>query len=141
VAAGTHEDDTMNHTNIEVAGPSPSLMSAGSISSNKIVNPSGDILGDVKEIMLDMHTGRVSYVVLSFGGFLSLGEKLFAVPWNALKLDTVNKTFVLDIPKERLEAAPGFDKDDWPNMGDATWAHGIHAYYGTQPDTVELRRN
>jgi sporulation protein YlmC with PRC-barrel domain len=131
----------MNQSTIEVAGPGPSLMSAGSITSNKVVNPNGDVLGDVKDIMLDMHAGRVSYVVLSFGGFLSLGEKLFAVPWDALKLDTVNKTFVLDIPKERLEAAPGFDKDAWPNMSDVTWARDIHVYYGTQPATVELRHN
>jgi hypothetical protein len=62
-----------------------------------------------------------------------MGEKLFAVPWAALKLDTVNKRFVLDASKDRLEGAPGFDKNDWPDMADTAWEKGIHDYYGTQP--------
>ena len=82
--------------------------------------------------MLDVSTGRVSYAVLSFGGFLSMGEKLFAVPWSALTLDTVNKRFTLDVAKERLESAPGFDTDKWPDMSDPTWAKDIHSYYGTK---------
>ncbi|MEE1919130.1 PRC-barrel domain-containing protein [Pseudomonas asiatica] len=71
------------------------------------------------------------YAVLSFGGFLGMGEKLFAVPWGALRLDTVNKRFVLDADKDRLKNVPGFDKDNWPNMSDPTWGKGIHDYYGT----------
>jgi sporulation protein YlmC with PRC-barrel domain len=117
-------------THHEQHGPGPRLMSTGSLSGNKVLNPNGDMLGDVKDIMLDMHSGRVSYAVISSGGFLSIGEKLFAIPWDALKLDTVNKCFLLDVAKERLEAAPGFDKDAWPNMADATWANEVHAYYG-----------
>ena len=89
--------------------------------------------GDIKEIMLDVRSGTVSYAVLSFGGFLGMGEKLFAVPWNALTLDTVNKRFVLNVEKQRLENAPGFDKDSWPNMADESWASEIHTFYGTKP--------
>lgn len=117
----------------EPHGPGPRLMGADTLMGNDVYNPAGDDLGDVKEIMLDMHSGRVTYAVLSFGGFLGMGEKLFAVPWSALKLDTVKKRFTLDIDKSRLENAPGFDKDDWPDMADTTWAQGIHSYYGTQP--------
>jgi len=86
-----------------------------------------------------MRSGRVGYAVLSFGGFLGMGEKLFGVPWNALKLDTQNKRFVLDVTKDRLEDAPGFDKDHWPDMADQSWAQGIHSYYGTEPYAEELR--
>ena len=96
-------------------------------------NTKDEDLGDIKEIMLDMRNGQVSYAVLSFGGFLGLGEKLFAVPWPALKLDTDNKRFVLDASKDRLESAPGFDKDNWPDMADTVWEKGVHAFYGTQP--------
>jgi sporulation protein YlmC with PRC-barrel domain len=131
----------MTLINIESNGSAPALMSTSSLTDNKVVNPNGDALGDVKDIMLDMHSGRVSYVVLSFGGFLSIGEKLFAVPWDALKLDTVNKTFVLDIAKDRLEAAPGFEKDAWPNMADETWARGIHTYYGTRHHVIGTAPN
>ena len=114
-------------------GPGPALMGAGTLTGNDVVNKAGDDLGDIKEFMLDMRNGRVSYAVLSFGGFLGMGDRLFAVPWDALVLDTVNKRFTLDVNKERLETAPGFDKDNWPNMADQTWAAGVHAYYGTKP--------
>ena len=114
-------------------GPGPALMGAETLVGNDVYNPQGEDLGDVKEIMLDISSGRVSYAVLSFGGFLGMGEKLFAVPWDALTLDTVNKRFTLNVLKAKLEDAPGFDKDCWPNMSDQTWAKGIHDYYGTQP--------
>ena len=120
-------------------GPGPVLMGADTLSGNDVYNQKDEDLGDIKEIMLNMRTGRVSYAVLSFGGFLSLGEKLFAVPWEALTLDTKNKRFVLNVEKNRLENAPGFDKDKWPNMADQTWAKGIHDFYGTQPYTDDLR--
>ncbi len=120
-------------------GPGPGLMGADTLMGNDVYNLADEDLGDVKEIMLDMGTGRVSYAVVSFGGFLGLGDKLFAVPWNALKLDTVNKRFTLAVAKERLADAPGFDKDQWPDMADATWAKGIHDYYGTQPQVDEAR--
>jgi hypothetical protein len=85
-----------------------------------------------------MHSGSVCYAVLSSGGFLGMGEKLFAVPWSALTLDTENKRFVLDVEVDRLKNAPGFDKDQWPNMADASWAKSIHSYYGTQSDVTKL---
>ena len=115
------------------AGPGPALMGADTLIGDSVVNAADEDLGDIKEIMLDMQTGQVAYAVLSFGGFLGMGDKLFAVPWQALHLDTVNKRFVLDIEKERLQNAPGFDKDAWPDMADAQWAQQIHTFYGTDP--------
>ncbi len=116
-----------------IKGPGPALMGADTLIGNDVVNAQDEDLGDIKEIMLDMRTGRVAYAVLSFGGFLGIGEKLFAVPWQALQLDTVNKRFTLNVDKTRLKAAPGFDPDDWPDMSDATWASQIHSFYGTTP--------
>ncbi len=115
-------------------GPGPELMGANTLIGNDVYNNDSLDLGDIKEIMLDMRTGRVSYAVLSFGGFLmGVGEKLFAVPWDALKLDTEKKCFVLDVKRERLEEAPGFDRNHWPDMADKKWEAGIHAFYGTHP--------
>ena len=111
----------------------PGVRGANTLVGNDVYNTKLEDLGNIKDILLDMRTGHVSYAVLSFGGFLGLGEKLFAVPWQALKLDTENKRFTLDADKARLEGAPGFDKDNWPNMADSTWQQGIHAYYGTTP--------
>ena len=142
----------MNHTSSEAvtirtngilpndtSGPGPELMCASTLTGNDVYNLKGEDLGDVKEFMLDTRTGRVAYAVLSFGGFLGLGDKLFAVPFNALKLDTVNKRFTLDVEKSRLENAPGFNKDMWPNMADQTWAESIHAWYGTKPHSGDVR--
>lgn len=112
-------------------GPGPHLMGADTLVGNDVVNSKNEDIGDIKEIMLDMADGKVSYAVLSFGSFLGMGEKLFAVPWKALKLDTEHKRFVLDVGKEKLQAAPGFDKDSWPNMADQAWARSIHTYYDT----------
>lgn len=121
-------------------GPGPELMGANTLIGNDVYNQKDENLGDIKEIMLEVRSGRVSYAVLSFGGFLGMGEKLFAVPWTALTLDTVNKRFVLNVEKDRLKSAPGFDKDKWPNMADSSWAKSIHDYYGTKPypDDVHL---
>ena len=90
-------------------------------------------IGKVHDLLIDLHENKVRFLVVQAGGFLGMGQKLFAVPWNALKLDTQNKRFVLDMDKDRLKSAPGFDSDHWPNMADPTWAKGIHSYYGTQP--------
>ena len=134
------ERDTYGMYNVETngdsgdkQGPGPELMGADTLNGNDVYNPEGEDLGDIKEIMLDMRTGRVSYAVLSFGGFMGMGDKLFAVPWSALILDTVNKRFTLNVPKASLENAPGFDPDKWPNMADTAWEQGIHSYYGTTP--------
>lgn len=111
-------------------GPGPALMGADTLIGNDVYSRKAEMLGEVKEIMLDMRTGRIAYAVLSFGGFIGIGDKLFAIPWEALTLDTMNKRFVLDVEKERLERAPGFDKDKWPDMANPAWAEDIHAYYG-----------
>lgn len=120
-------------------GPGPSLMGADTLVGNDVYNDASEDLGEVKEIMLDMRTGKVSYAVLSYGGFLGMGEKLFAVPWGALKLDTANKRFTLNVKKEQLQDAPGFDKDHWPNMADPAWEKDIHSYYGTTPESERPR--
>ena len=120
------------YKNENEAGPGPRLMGAETLIGNDVYNLEDEDLGDIKEIMLDMDSGEVSYAVLSFGGFLGIADKLFAVPWSALKLDTKNKRFTLDVDKEKLESAPGFDKDNWPDMADPTWQDTIHSYYGTR---------
>lgn len=114
-------------------GPGPELMGADTLVGNDVYNLNGDDLGDIKEIMLDMRSGRVGYAVLSYRPFLSAG-KLFAVPWSALTLDTKHKRFTLNVDKARLKDAPGFDKSHWPDMADQTWQKEIHGYYGTMAE-------
>lgn len=114
-------------------GPGPQVMAADTLQGDSVVNRQGEMLGEIQDIMIDVPSGRVAYAVLSFGGFLGMGDKLFAIPWKALTLDAENEQFILDAPKERLESAPGFDKDHWPSMADQRWGTEIHAFYGTQP--------
>jgi hypothetical protein len=105
-------------------------MRANTLIGEKVRNVRGDYLGDIKEIVLEMRSGKVAYAVLSFGGVFTMGQKLFAVPWDALLPDTLNKSLVLDVDKDRFKDAPGFDSDKWPNMTDRAWSDGIHNYYG-----------
>lgn len=116
--------------------PGPMVISASTLIGTDVFNQKGEDLGNLKEIMLDTHSGNVCYAVLSFGGFLGMGDKLFAVPWSALTLDTTNQRFVLDVELDRFKNAPGFDKDHWPNMADDSWAQSIHSYW-TPSDTTK----
>ena len=63
-----------------------------------------------------------------------MGDKLLAIPWHVLTVDTQQKCFRLSIPSGKIKDAPGFDKDNWPAMADHTWATSVHAYYGIEPD-------
>ncbi len=83
--------------------------------------------------MIDIPTGRVAYAVVSFGGFLRMGNKLFAIPWSALSVDQDEKCFVLDVDKNTLETAPGFDKNNWPDMANTAWAKEVYRHYGATP--------
>ncbi|HJW56770.1 MAG TPA: PRC-barrel domain-containing protein [Burkholderiaceae bacterium] len=114
-------------------GPGPEVMAADTLQGDKVVNMHGDDLGKIEDIMLDVPNGRIAYAVLSFGGILGMGEKLFAIPWNALTMDADRECFILDIEEDRLKNAPGFDKDHWPSMADATWASQVYGYYNTRP--------
>lgn len=125
-----HDADGV-YTDAGHEGPGPELMGADTLIGNHVHNLKDEHLGDIKEIMLDMRSGKVAYAVMSYGGVFSIGEKLLAVPWEALTLDTVNKRFTLNIDKERIENAPGFDADHWPNMANQAWASEIHRYYDT----------
>lgn len=115
------------------SGPGPYLMTANKLEGDKVVNEEGEDLGKITDIMIDVPKGRVAYAVLSFGGFLGMGDKLFAVPWNALTLDANEHCFVLNVTKEDLQKERGFDKDHWPSMADQRWATQVHAQYGTRP--------
>lgn len=109
------------------------------IRSSKVIgtsvkNLADENLGKIEDIVFDPQEGTVNYAVLSFGGFLGVGDKWFAIPWGSFKVKYENDTkdkfhFVLDVDKERLKNAPGFDKSRFPNLGDPNWADEIEVYY------------
>jgi len=106
------------------------ILSASSLDGETVNNAQGEELGSVKEIMLDTQTNEIAYYVLSFGGVFGVGDKLFAIPPQAMQLDCENKCFILDASKEQLDNAEGFDKDNWPNMADTTFRTNLYNHYG-----------
>jgi len=100
---------------------------------SSVVNKQNEDLGKIEDIVLDAGAGRIAYAVLSFGGFLGMGDKYFAIPWNALHFNLTEKHAVLNVDKKLLENAPGFDKDNWPNMADSVWGNSIYKHYGYAP--------
>jgi len=109
------------------------VFAASSLIGDKVINPHKEELGRIEELMIDPYSGRVAYAVLSFGGFLGMGDKLFAIPWKALSLDAAGQRFILNISKDLLDRAPGFDKANWPDMSDPAWGAQVYTYYGHQP--------
>jgi sporulation protein YlmC with PRC-barrel domain len=109
------------------------VLAADTLTGDKVVNLQKEDLGKIEHLMIDLDTGRVACAVLSFGGFMGMGDKLFAIPWSALTVDKVEKRFILNVDKELLKRAPGFDKDHWPNMADRAWGTQVFKYYGAKP--------
>jgi sporulation protein YlmC with PRC-barrel domain len=110
---------------------------SGTLVGMPVKNPSHETLGEIKELMFNVDDGRIQYAVLSVGGVLGLGDKLFAVPWNQLRMmhDDSGAHFMLNASKDRLQNAPGFDKEHWPDTADAQWAETVNRYY--QPSDAE----
>ncbi len=94
------------------------ILSVSGLIGTRVVNLEGEDLGKLEEIMLDLEAGAVAYAVLSFGGLLGFGDKLFAVPWQALSVDQGKERILLNVAKSRLKDAQGFDKFDWPDDAD-----------------------
>lgn len=108
-------------------------LTAKTLIGDKVRNDQGEDLGTVEDFMLDLERGRIAYAVVSHGGVLGMGNKLFAIPWNAFRLDAENHAFILNVDKDRLKNAEGFDKNNWPNVADRDWGRRTHDYYDTTP--------
>jgi sporulation protein YlmC with PRC-barrel domain len=114
------------------------IVPAKTVIGSSVVNANYEDLGRIEDLVLDASAGRIAYAVLSFGGFLGLGDKYFAIPWNKFEFHLAEKRVVLNVDKKLLEKAPGFDKDNWPNMADSTWGRSIYKHYGLAPYWEEV---
>ena len=112
-------------------------LTAKTVIGDEIKNMEGETLGQLEDLMLDINGGKIEYGVMKHGGVLGLGEKLFAVPWDAFKVDRPGRFLVLNIDKEVLRIAEGFDKDSWPNAADPEWREKIEDYYRAKPLELE----
>jgi len=112
-------------------GPGPRLSGATSFYARTVIDRDGNVLGSISDLMLDVERGRVAYAVIATGGFVGLGEQLFAVPWGALR--PVGQQFMLDCQSAALETALAFDRDHWPLTPAHGWHERVHAYYHSRP--------
>lgn len=111
---------------------------ASKLIGQNIENLQGQNVGEIKDIVLDARTGRIQYVAVTYGGFLGLGNKMFAVPFEAITAqrdpddpdDADDYVLVLNVTKEQLEGAKGFDEDHWPNFADREFTDELYKRYG-----------
>ena len=106
------------------------VLKASTVMGMRVQSTEGKKLGDIKDLVIDPADGSIGYAVLDFGGFLGIGDKYFAVPWEALQWTPDHKAIVLDVSKKDLKQAPGFDKNNWPDLGSEEQALVIYEYYG-----------
>jgi sporulation protein YlmC with PRC-barrel domain len=104
------------------------FLSATTIIGDKVHNSKDEHLGVIKDIMIDITTGKIDYYVIEFGGFLGIGIKYFAIPFGLLQVDPAKKLFLFNESREMLEKAPGFDLDHWPNTN--IHFDEVHSYWG-----------
>lgn len=106
------------------------LISSRRVEGTEVYNPKGEHLGSVEHVMIDKLSGQVAYAVMSFGGFLGIGEKYHPLPWQVLDYDTAKGGYVVDLDKKTLEGAPHYgetsDPYDWT---DRTWRSRVDDYY------------
>lgn len=108
------------------------ILSSATITGQNVYNLKDENIGDIKDLMIDPNEADVAYAVLSFGGFLGIGSKYFAIPLQALQFSDKDDTIRLDVTKETLENAPSFDKDNWPMTADNEFMDSVYSHYGYQ---------
>ena len=106
------------------------VLSTDSLVGTTVRNSAEEELGEIKAIMIDLTSGRIAYAVLSFGGFLGMGDKLFTIPWEAFSVSPTDEIMYLNVAKNKLVNAPGFDKDNWPDFVDPSFGSEMYCYYG-----------
>ena len=105
------------------------LISSDKVRGTSVYSTQGDKLGSIDHLMVGKRSGRVEYAVMSFGGFLGMGEQYHPLPWDALDYDTERDGYVVDQTREKLEKAPTFEKDREPDW-DSNYGQTVYTYYG-----------
>jgi hypothetical protein len=118
---------------METLDENASVISAGKVTGTAVYNTDGDHLGAIHDVMLDKRSGRIAYAVMSFGGFLGIGERYHTLPWAILKYDTRQGGYVVGLTIDQLKAAPSYAAYDQPAWGDRANEVRIHDYYKAAP--------
>jgi sporulation protein YlmC with PRC-barrel domain len=118
-------DDTNN--------PSGRLIAARHVQGASVFNTALEKLGAIEDVMIHKATGRIAYAVLSFGGFLGIGEHYYPLPWEKLSYDPEMGGYIIDIDRDILEGAPSYSDSAAASWNDEAWSRNIYAYYGLHP--------
>lgn len=110
--------------------PNRNLISSGDVQGTDVYSPQEEKIGDIDHLMIDKQSGRVLYAVMSFGGFLGLGQSHYPVPWSALHYDTSLGGYMTNITEDQLRNAPSFSEDSFTNRD---WEQRVHQHYNAQP--------
>jgi sporulation protein YlmC with PRC-barrel domain len=114
------------------SGETVRLISSEKVEGTEVYNSAGDHIGEIEEVMIDKYTGKVAYAVLSFGGWLGIGEKYHPLPWSVLDYVPQQKGYVVDVERSTLEQAPAYSKDEITE-NDLSWRDTVHKHYGAAP--------
>lgn len=109
------------------------LIAADQVEGTRVYNRAGENLGSVEDIMIDKLSGKIAYAVVSFGGFLGMGDRHYPLPWEKLDYDTNMGGFVVDLDKKMLEGAPSYTDEESVGWEDPTWGRRVNDYYGARP--------
>ena len=109
------------------------LISASKVNGTAVYNTAGESIGNIYDVMIDKTSGNVAYAIMSFGGFLGMGNNYYPVPWPVLKYDTSIGGYVVNLSKEQLEAAPNYTSGDEPDWDDRGYDKQVYKYYNTNP--------
>ena len=112
-------------------GRNTQRIAATAIIEGRIENPQGDDLGEIENLMINLNTGEIEYVVVQFGTFLGMGGKLFAIPFAEFRLNPDKKVFTITREIEFLKQCPGFDKDHWPDTNKHSYFDDVSLYWGS----------
>lgn len=109
---------------------SMNMISSEDVEGTDVHGPTRDKIGDIDHLMIDKQSGRVVYAVITFGGFLGLGQSHYPLPWSALRYDTQLGGYMTDVTEEQLRNAPEFSDDSYSNRD---WEQRVHQHYRAQP--------
>ncbi len=107
-----------------------SLIAASKVNGTKVYNRQSESIGAIYDVMIDKASGRVAFAIMSFGGFLGLGENYHPLPWSLLRYDPREGGYVVDLSRDRLEGGPSYAVNSPPNWSDAAYGREIDTYYG-----------
>ena len=138
VAAGTTSSNAAPITDTKRFADNTGLFRATSVVGSGVKDVAGKDAGKIEDLLLD-HRGHVGYAVVSFGGFLGIGDKLYAVPWDAVIVDGAARLVYIDVKKETLERSPSFASDKWPDSSDRSWTQEVRKAWSDASITATVK--